>query len=81
MDQYVCKVEYLNLKGEWVLLADDIVIQWVDGTERSNHNLEKAFKEQYPDLMEKVPRWKNDRGFTFQNPIVVHPFQDEVEER
>lgn len=79
MNQYVCKVEYLNRTGEWVLLANDVVIQWTDGTERNNHNLEKAFKEQYPDLMKKVPQWTNKRGFTFQSPIMVYPFQDKVE--
>jgi hypothetical protein len=81
MNQYVCKIEYLSREGEWILLADDIIIQWEDGTERNNRNLQSAFREQYPDLMMKVPQWTDNRGFHFQSPIVVHPFQDEVEDR
>lgn len=81
MNQYICKVEYLDSNGEWVLLANDVILQWVDGTERSNRNLQKAFMEQYPDLMEQVPHWTDNRGFHFRSAIAVQPFQDEVEDR
>lgn len=38
----------------------------MEGKELSNKQLNKAFEEQHPDLLAKIPTWTDRRGFTFR---------------
>jgi len=41
--------------------------------ELNNRNMSRAFEEQYPKLVAKIPTWTDNRGFTFRANFECEP--------
>jgi hypothetical protein len=79
LGRIIVDVEFLDYKTEkWIVFARNITIEV---EEVCNKAMNKAFEEQHPRLMKRVPTFTNSRGFKFRNYFECQPHHDSWKEK